>query len=419
MTSPTDDTTGDSDRLPCAFPWNHLFVDPVGTFSTCCVGDPRPEYDEEGRIICAGQENGILRHWHSARMREVRRSLATGKKTPVCKVCWRVEDAGSISYRYRANQMYPDACGSADEAPKPRLEFIDLRLGNLCNLRCRMCIPYSSKLLVPEHRELQVATDEFWGNLSNLSWLESDTFWDDLLQYSSDFRRVHLAGGEPLVIDRAWQFLRRLVEKGCSKDIELAYNSNWTIIPAYAGEIWSQFKSVHLFLSLDAVGRANELIRHPSNWQKVRANIALLEEQHAALNVHNASIHATAQVYNIFSLVELCEFVRTLKFIQPYPQIAPVVHPEVFDIQVLPAGLKERATRQISEYIETINKRDPENGTTGLKELTTQLSEVIVHMNAADHTHLIPRLRTYNEVFDSHRREHAADVLPHLDEIFS
>ena len=38
-------------------------------------------------------------------------------------------------------------------------------------------------------------------------------------------------------------------------------------------------------------------------------------------------------------------------------------------------------------------------------------------MMAADHSHLLPQLRRYNEVFDRHRSERAVDVLPELETV--
>ncbi len=91
-------------------------------------------------------------------------------------------------------------------------------------------------------------------------------FWQDLLQYAPNFRRVHLAGGEPMVIAKAWNFLRRLSDLGFSRNIELCYNTNWTVIPKWTGDVWRAFKAVDLFISMDGVGAVNEFIRHPLKW---------------------------------------------------------------------------------------------------------------------------------------------------------
>jgi sulfatase maturation enzyme AslB (radical SAM superfamily) len=394
----------------CSLPWTHLFVDPVGTLSTCCVGDPRPSTDAAGVTIRAGQRDAILRHWHSQRMRGVRADLSSGRRSEVCNSCWRVEDAGGASYRHRAADMQFAPYDAGVDDPPLKIQFVDLRLGNFCNLKCRMCIPYSSRLLIPEYKELQEADEDFWENLANISWFESEMFWQDLLQYAPHFRRVHLAGGEPMVIAKAWDFLRRLRDLGYSQNIELSYNTNWTIIPKWTADVWRSFKAVDLFISMDGVGKVNEFIRHPLKWDAFRENLSVVEEQHDEFNIRYASIHATAQVYNVMRLPELCAFVRNLDFIHPYPHIETVVHPEVFDPRVLPGDLKEEARQHIQEYMDVLGDLDA-------ALLRRDLGAVTTHMLGADHSHLLPALRCHNEVFDRHRSERAADVFPELASI--
>lgn len=408
----TDDSAQPATHTMCALPWTHLFVDPIGTLTTCCVGDPRPSVDTAGVTIRAGQRDAILRHWHSQRMREVRADLAAGRRSEVCNSCWRVENEGGVSYRRRAADMQFELYDENADDPPPRIQFVDLRLGNFCNLKCRMCIPYSSRLLIPEYKELQEADDDFWESLTNISWFENERFWQDLLQYAPHFRRVHLAGGEPMVIAKAWDFLRRLKDLGFSQNIELSYNTNWTVIPKWTSEVWSAFKAVDLFISMDGVGEVNEFIRHPLKWDVFRENLSLVEERHEEFNIRYASIHATAQVYNVMRLPELCAFVRNLDFIDPYPHIETVVHPEVFDPRVLPCDLKEEVRHHIQDYMDVLS--DPDAAL-----LRRHLGAVTKHMLSADHSHLLPALRRHNEVFDRHRGERVGDIFPELASIFT
>jgi hypothetical protein len=163
---------------------------------------------------------------------------------------------------------------------------------------------------------------------------------------------------------------------------------------------------------MDGVGAVNEFIRHPLKWDVFCENLALVEQRHDELNIRHASIHTTAQVYNVMRLPELCAFVRNLDFIDPHPHIETVVHPEAFDPRVLPGDLKEEARRHIQDYIDTL--RDPDAAL-----LRRHLSAVVTHMLSADHSHLLPALRRYNDVFDRHRSERAADMFPELASILT
>jgi hypothetical protein len=111
-------------------------------------------------------------------------------------------------------------------------------------------------------------------------------------------------------------------------------------------------------------------------------------------------------------LPELCAFVRNLDFIDPYPHIETVVHPEVFDPRVLPNEMKEKVRQHIQSYMDVLS--DPNAAL-----LRRHLGAVTEHMLGADHTHLLPALRRHNEVFDRNRNERAADLFPELAPILA
>lgn len=141
----------------CVFPWTHLFVDSTGAFTTCCLGPATSHFSKnpDGGSINASEKGAILQHWHSLNMRKIRSDLQHGTRSEACVPCWRVEDKKGKSYRHFANETYSiddDLLGTS--FPAPKFQFVDLRFGNFCNLACRMCIPYSSKKLIPEHREM-------------------------------------------------------------------------------------------------------------------------------------------------------------------------------------------------------------------------------------------------------------------------
>ncbi|MBI1394046.1 MAG: twitch domain-containing radical SAM protein [Alphaproteobacteria bacterium] len=409
-----------NDKLPsesyCPLPWSHLYIDPVGAPTTCCMGDPMPSQDELGVTIKAGQRRAIDRHLRSPRMRGVREDMLAGRRPAVCAACWKAEDRRGQSYREQALRMsIPGITGLSADAPA-EISFIDLRLGNFCNLKCRMCVPYSSKTMIPEYRELQDANDDFWEDLANLRWFESDVFWEDLAAHSRALTRLHLAGGEPLLIKKSWDYLRRLIDSGRAEHIDLAYNTNLTAIPKWAAEIWSAFRSVHLFISVDGIRRINEFIRHPIDSDTFERNLRRVEEDPASLSVSSASIHTTAQIYNVFSLPDFFRELRAFRFISRYPQIGLVTHPEAFDIRVLPASLKAEAAASLEAYL---NEPEATDGSHDAAGFAAQVMGLVEHMLSADHSDRLPDFRRMNEVFDRNRDQRASDVVPQLARVLS
>ena len=86
-------------------------------------------------------------------MQKVRSDLSNGKKISQCTLCWDREDKGFSSMRLEANKEY-GMHDSTLATPK----YLDLRLSNLCNLKCRMCNPVYSSQIAKEYK----TTDDKW-----------------------------------------------------------------------------------------------------------------------------------------------------------------------------------------------------------------------------------------------------------------
>lgn len=67
-----------------------------------------------------------------------------------------------------------------------------------------------------------------------------------------------LSGGEPLINRGHQEILQHLIEKGESQNIKIEYNTNLSVIPPKLIELWSHFKKVKLFVSLDGIGDLQE-----------------------------------------------------------------------------------------------------------------------------------------------------------------
>src|SRR6185295_13957665 len=101
-------------------------------------------------------ENGIETAWNSGYMKTLRLDMLEGRRPKPCERCYLYEDLGMRSHRQSQNAQHAEEIAQyvdstdADGAAPLALRSIDLRIGNLCNLRCRMCSPQSSKALIQE-----------------------------------------------------------------------------------------------------------------------------------------------------------------------------------------------------------------------------------------------------------------------------
>lgn len=402
----------------CVFPWAHLFVDPMGNFYTCCIGPSsgKPSSDKNG-VLNASMKGAIKQHWHSLYMQNIRRSMQKNERHESCVACWRVENVGDKSYRHSANSGYKVEENVVNNiVPEPRFKFVDLRFGNICNLACRMCLPYSSRKLVDEYS--QMFGEESTKPYLKLNWFESPEFWEELIKYSADIERIHLAGGEPLIIKQCWDFLKNLISKDQSKNLILSYNSNLTMLPPDLKEVWSKFKEVHLFISMDGVGEINEFIRYPLKWDSFEQNMKLLDNNFKDYNLHYVQIHSTVQVYNIHRITDVCDYVANFKNFRRIPRFDIVFGPDHFNSQVLPESYRFKAADKIDHYILELRNGRNELSENDREELIQNIASISNHLRGPGKPEFFHLFKRHNDIYDVHRKQKTFDYIPELSEVF-
>lgn len=140
----------------CIHPFLEVNVIPAGSARPCCAY--LPVLSKDGRPMSV-YESTLEEIWNSDAMRSLRRNLVEGKRDPGCGYCYSQEDAGVPSLRminsqaWRSGYINPrnesfsdlmELARSNDYGLPDGPNWIDLDMGNLCNLKCRMCMPASS-----------------------------------------------------------------------------------------------------------------------------------------------------------------------------------------------------------------------------------------------------------------------------------
>ena len=281
--------------------------------------------------------DSILDGFNSDEMRRMRLSMLEGVRLPECHRCWRSEAAGGGSRRLhtigRFNELtldyarsHTDATGATDLKPT----FWDARFGNLCNLKCIMCHPESSTQWIKDWSAITGDNTEYIEH----DWWKSNNFWEQLEELGSNITNIQLAGGEPLMIERQYDFLQKLVDRGWSKDIELEYDTNLTNVQDRAIEIWKHFKNVITRVSIEDMGDRNRYIRYPSNYDKIIENTLKVKKE-----VPNSRcfVACTWQVLNAFTVIDLIDDLRSnsIEF-----SARLLRDPECYDVKILPRHTK-------------------------------------------------------------------------------
>lgn len=411
----------------CILPFLHLFVDERGMLYPCCrsVDTLRPNVDGRRKPLRIYDPEPLETAWNSQYMKQLRRDLVAGRRPAPCRRCYAYEDLGVKSHRQSANpENHHHLAGILnrlrDDGSLPLdLKSVDIRLGNHCNLRCRMCSPTSTKALIGEWKKLH-GWDEshpYIAEVRHLDWYAQEEFWRSLEGHAENVERLHFAGGEPLLIDSMFRFLERLVTAGASRRITLSYNTNLTLLPPQVFDLWPRFAGVKVTVSVDGHGEVNSFIRYPSDWQTLDRNLVCLDNNARRLNCSDLSFNTTVQVYNVLRLTELLDYTlaRFQKF-EPVPNLSLLSQPSCFSIQALSPELKSVAARRLRTWLEKTRARPPERlSPRWLGKVESRIEGIVRHMEQRDRSWEIAEFQRRNGVHDQARKQRLLDVLPELE----
>lgn len=321
----------------CHLPWTSLETRPDGRYKPCCLY--REELKDSSGKKYNTTEHSISEVMNSDAMENLRKQFLNGEKPVSCSSCWKEEAVGKTSKR---QHMWLKA-GTYGEAQiknniiEPR--FIDLKLGNICNLKCRICSPQSSSQWTNDMIKLDPNRKDYWKkfNRDGLWPRQPNKFYEDLEKHIHSIRFFEITGGEPLMIKEQFSVLRKCVEAGVANKIEIHYNTNGTQYPEEAvKDIWPHFKRVEIAFSIDDIEKRFEYQRHPAVWSEVDENIKKF--MNSGLKNLSTQICTTLNFFNIWNIDELAYKVK--EWNPNFWYINILHHPVEFDIQQIPRELK-------------------------------------------------------------------------------
>ena len=303
----------------CVLPWISIEASPIGTVRPCCLA--RHEItDDHGQAYDLTRAD-LAEIRDSVHMRQLRQQFLAGTAPETCQRCWDEEAAGRTSKRMHTLDRLKDMIDHEvwDTSAKP-LQFLDLKLGNICNLKCRICGSWSSSTFAAE--ELQQIEDVHqrkrsfhYTMLRNGAWpRNSPGFWQQLQHIMGDIRYLEFTGGEPFMIQEHFDLLQMLVDQGVAAQIEIHYNTNGTHWPAQAPAIWQHFRHVEIAFSIDDVGERFEYQRSGAKWSEVNDNIARFRELREIYDNISLQVCCTVNIFNVLYLAEVAAWIDQQAF---------------------------------------------------------------------------------------------------------
>jgi hypothetical protein len=214
-----------------------------------------------------------------------------------------------------------------------------LRLGNVCNVRCRTCNPASSSRWVKDYKEIVESLDfvndgySWLDHKHDFQWPEDENFYKDLFECAPNMEVLYINGGEPTLIKAHWKYLDKLVSSGRSKNIILWYNINMTNLPPEAIPIWKEFKEARVCPSIDCLDKRNQYIRFPTDWNNVTKHLDMLLDE----PVITTRITQTVSAYNYAYVDEFLNWAPCpvdMNFVYDPDYLSPAILPPVVRRQV-------------------------------------------------------------------------------------
>jgi MoaA/NifB/PqqE/SkfB family radical SAM enzyme len=389
----------------CVLPWISLEASPIGTVRPCCLADDEIVDNNGNKFTLTTAKFSDIQH--SIHMQKLRSEFLAGQKPATCRKCWNEEDSGRISKRMhtldRLKHNLIDGDWTTD--PKP-LQSLDLKLGNICNLKCRICGSWSSSQFAGEEISFLPRAEQksnyAYKMLRAGSWPRENThFWAEIDQILNDIRYIEFPGGEPFMIDQHFDMLQGIVDRGISSQVEIHYNTNGTLFPDRGPDIWKHFKTVEIAFSVDDIGLRFEYQRSNASWGTVKENVNRFRIMREGMPNLQLQCCTTVNVFNVRYLDEVALWIALQDFDFVYWNM---MHDAwYFSISRLPATAKQ----QIADYL--VHCEAPE-------QFREEFGRMIDFMNRGESSDGAETLRQIQRL-DQRRQQDLKRITPELAEI--
>jgi radical SAM protein with 4Fe4S-binding SPASM domain len=300
----------------CMAPFREVVIETNGTLIPCCEYKyPAPKYQSQETF-------GEFDQWWSEDMGHLREQMLTNQTNAGCGYCKSKEQIpGQNHLRHYINNKY------RQETPwikpvEPRIEFMEVRFGNYCNLSCIMCGAYASSSIAAEYVKHKDKFIQRGFRLHNEASLKTQRWWEEpgaldrLYTMARDVKYIHFTGGEPMMIPEVVDILNTMDP---ARVIKVSMNTNLTKFNERIYTALSRFQSVQINASMEGVAEHNDYVRYGSQWHQLEEAIVRLRTMP---NVDLLPVHVL-QHTSIFTLPRLKAYCQSnnlpLKCSEVYP----------------------------------------------------------------------------------------------------
>lgn len=197
--------------------------------------------------------------------KDIRETMLRNEWHEGCYKCKADEDVGKSSMRTEADEFF----NTFDDTFQ--LEYLEITVGRLCNLACVGCGPEYSHTWDKDAEVLNIVPQETLEHFLEHREYDLDQLRTEDLRH---LKFLKITGGEPFMHIKFLRFLQRLSDEGIAPNVEIEIFTNCTYWPAKMNlDHLLQFKKLTITASIDAVGELNDVLRYPSNFDKMESTL--------------------------------------------------------------------------------------------------------------------------------------------------
>ncbi len=389
----------------CLAPWIHLHVLPNGSTQPCCMWDnySADNKNNPNRFANINNYDNVHDLLNSEGFNDLRKTFAfTDKMELACERCYDREKNNGPSMRSWFNTTFANDASvksventTADgKITDLSVQYLDIRFGNICNLKCRMCGHelssswYEEGNKIAELKEWQQSKEKF---------VHVDCY-DKIEPLLGDVTEIYFAGGEPTLYPEHLMILDKLIELG-NTDLSIKYNSNLTTLK-YKGrnfiDVWKHFKNVNIGASIDGMNDTVEYIRTNLKWSDIVENFNTIKRDAPHVCI------APSPTIGVLNIEDFHEFEKyaikngwydNMMFTLNY-----VMVPLVMNIYVLPIWYKEKIIKIYQDHIIWLENENVTGQSEKIQELISRL-EVNNYTDDEIDNHMI-KLEQRLDMFD-------------------
>lgn len=396
----------------CMLPWISINTSPTGAAYPCCIA-------QHSHKVGTVSESSMMELINSDGMNKLRLDMINGVPNSLCETCYRHEEHGIKSLRKSVNELksamafgkyFEEVIDETDDTGKLtqfKMRYFDIRLNNICNMKCRTCNSGFSSQWENEDAKQGI-------KLVTIDKYQQSKYVEDILLHIPHMDVAYFAGGEPFITEEHYTMLEEMIRLGRT-DIRLRYNSNISNLKYKDKDLldlWSHFtQKIELFASLDDFGKRAEYIRSGTVWEQIEENFRRLK----SISYVSMQVSTVLSIFNFVTITEFYNYLIDNNLYTPKDDtfmIYNMVDPEYFTVSVLPTHLKRQGFEEITKLV------------TKMHNMGFQKHHLQQLINAKKWALSESTWETHKEKFQSEtnrvdalRNEKFTEVFPHLAEL--